>query len=85
MSSAKDYMNIVEVLSQLSEASKKVIGQINFDGMTSALKIVAEQLKPLESLQGNLNSALKVMQVQLILRVDILMAKRFVILILKCS
>jgi len=38
MSSAKDYMNIVEVLSQLSEASKKVVGQINFDGMTSALK-----------------------------------------------
>lgn len=36
MSSAKDYMNIVEVLSQLSEASKKVVGQINFDGMTSA-------------------------------------------------
>lgn len=65
MSSAKDYMNIVEVLSQLSEASKKVVGQINFDGMTSALKIVAEQLKPLESLQGNLNSALKVMQVQM--------------------
>lgn len=57
MSSAKDYMNIVEVLSQLSEASKKVVGQINFDGMMSALKIVAEQLKPLESLQGNLNSA----------------------------
>ena len=27
MSSAKDYMNIVEVLSQLSEASKKVVGQ----------------------------------------------------------
>ena len=58
MSSAKDYMNIVEVLSQLSEASKKVVGQINFDGMMAALKIVAEQLKPLESLQGNLNSAL---------------------------
>ena len=42
-------MNIVEVLSQISETTKKVVGQINFDGMASALKIVAEQLKPLES------------------------------------
>ena len=65
MSSAKDYMNIAESLAQLSEASKKVVGRINFDGMTSALKIVAEQLKPIEGMQSNLNGALKVARVQM--------------------
>ena len=65
MPSAKDYKNIVESLSQLSEASKKVVGQINIDGMTSAMRIVAEQLKPMERLQGNLNSALTVAQLQM--------------------
>jgi len=64
MTSAKDYMNIAESLSQLSEESKKVIGQINTDGMTSALKIVAEQLKLLEGMQNQQNSALSVAKMQ---------------------
>lgn len=65
MTSAKDYMNVAVSLSQLSESSKKVVGQINYDGMTSALKLVAEQLKPLEGMHSNLNSALKVAQVKM--------------------
>ncbi|SDB34003.1 hypothetical protein [Eubacterium oxidoreducens] len=65
MAPAKDAMNVAESLAQLSESSKKVVEQINIDGMISALKIVAERIKPLEGLQGNLNSALKVAQVQM--------------------
>lgn len=64
MSSAEYYMNVAELLSQLSESTKKIVGQINFDGMTSALKNASEQLKPLEGTQGQLNSTLKVAQVQ---------------------
>ncbi|MDC7301001.1 hypothetical protein [Agathobacter ruminis] len=65
MASAKDYINVAESLGQLSESTKKVIRQINFKGMTSALKIVAEQFKSVEGLQSNINSALKASQLQM--------------------
>ena len=65
MTLAESYMNVSEALAQLSEAAKKTVGQINMDGMTSALKIVAKQLKPFENMSGLLNSALKAAQVQM--------------------
>ena len=65
MTSAKGYINVAESLSQISETSKKVYGQINYDGMTSAIKIIAEQMKSLEGMQINLKSALKIAQIQM--------------------
>ncbi|SFI24446.1 RES domain-containing protein [Pseudobutyrivibrio sp. OR37] len=65
MTSAESYMNVSEVLGQFSESTKKTFAQINTDGMTSALKIAAEQLRPLENISGQLNSALRVAQVQM--------------------
>lgn len=58
-------MNVAEALGQFSESTKKAFAQINTDGMTSALKIATEQLRPLENMSGQLNSALRVAQVQM--------------------
>lgn len=65
MTSAESYMNVAEALAQFSESTKKLVGQINMDGMTSALKIAAEQLKTFENMSGLLNSAIKAAHVQM--------------------